>query len=205
MRQCPLMRTLATAMFLCAAGCGIQGGGPIELRLGHVANPGSMTDDAAQEFARRANEKLAKTSPHQRFWVEPARRRPDLAAEAQARYGRFFRPLNDHVDRRRRLRILRDAVLDRGPRPRGAHPRRALLAADCAAGGGEGLPCARDVGKTGSVRSPTAADRSCDRQILRGSSCAPLAAAGACGCSKAMAPILRRCRSRRCSSPCKPA
>ena len=53
------MRAVAAALLLCAAGCGVQGGGPLELRLGHVANPGSMTDDAAQEFARRANQKLA--------------------------------------------------------------------------------------------------------------------------------------------------
>ena len=54
------MRALAAALILFAAGCGIQGGGPLELRLGHVANPGSMTDDAAQEFARRANRKLGE-------------------------------------------------------------------------------------------------------------------------------------------------
>ncbi len=42
-----------------AAGCGAPGDGRLELRLGHVANPGSMTDDAARELARRANEKLA--------------------------------------------------------------------------------------------------------------------------------------------------
>ncbi|MCB9383450.1 MAG: TRAP transporter substrate-binding protein [Bryobacterales bacterium] len=54
------MRALAVALvLLSAAGCGMQTGGPLELRLGHVANPGSMTDDAAQEFARRANQKLA--------------------------------------------------------------------------------------------------------------------------------------------------
>jgi tripartite ATP-independent transporter DctP family solute receptor len=53
------MRALVAALAICCAGCGLQGSGPLELRLGHVANPGSMTDDAAQEFARRANEKLA--------------------------------------------------------------------------------------------------------------------------------------------------
>lgn len=53
------MRALAAALVLLSAGCGIEPGGPLELRLGHVANPGSMTDEAAQDFARRANAKLA--------------------------------------------------------------------------------------------------------------------------------------------------
>jgi len=41
------------------AGCDPAADGPLELRLGHVANPGAMTSAASDEFARRANEKLA--------------------------------------------------------------------------------------------------------------------------------------------------
>ncbi len=33
--------------------------GPLDLRLGHVASPGSLTAISAEEFARRANERLA--------------------------------------------------------------------------------------------------------------------------------------------------
>ncbi len=40
-------------------GCGGTTQGPLQLRLGHVAHPGSLTADAAEEFARRANQKLA--------------------------------------------------------------------------------------------------------------------------------------------------
>ena len=49
------------AALLCASGCSAAGesSGPIELRLGHVANPGSLTALSAEEFARRANEELA--------------------------------------------------------------------------------------------------------------------------------------------------
>lgn len=41
------------------AGCDSTPDGPLVLRLGHVANPGAMTSAASDEFARRANEKLA--------------------------------------------------------------------------------------------------------------------------------------------------
>jgi tripartite ATP-independent transporter DctP family solute receptor len=52
----PAALIVASLFFL--SGCRLDRGGPLELRLGHVANPGSMTDDSAQEFARRANRKL---------------------------------------------------------------------------------------------------------------------------------------------------
>ncbi len=42
---------------LVAAGCG-HVPGPLELRLAHVASPGSLTAVSAEEFARRANERL---------------------------------------------------------------------------------------------------------------------------------------------------
>lgn len=45
--------------FLLLSACGVSPEGPLVLRLGHVANPGSMTADSATEFARLANEKLA--------------------------------------------------------------------------------------------------------------------------------------------------
>jgi tripartite ATP-independent transporter DctP family solute receptor len=52
--------TLPALLFavLGAGSCGVPSHGPLELRLGHVANPGSMTDLAAQEFARLANQRL---------------------------------------------------------------------------------------------------------------------------------------------------
>lgn len=53
------MRTAIVFAVLLAAACSPQPDGPLRLRLGHVANPGSMTADAATEFARRANERLA--------------------------------------------------------------------------------------------------------------------------------------------------
>ena len=47
-----------------ALGCGDGGGeqGPIELQLGHVASPGSLVALSAEEFARRANEKLGEAA-----------------------------------------------------------------------------------------------------------------------------------------------
>ena len=52
-------RTLLSSALLALvlAGCG-TGTGPIELRLAHVASPGSLTAISAEEFARRANERL---------------------------------------------------------------------------------------------------------------------------------------------------
>ncbi len=44
---------------LLLSACGVDLDGPLQLRLGHVANPGSLTADTAEEFARRANLKLA--------------------------------------------------------------------------------------------------------------------------------------------------
>ena len=42
-----------------SCGSGV-GDGPLELKLGHVANPGSLVGLSADEFARRANEKLGE-------------------------------------------------------------------------------------------------------------------------------------------------
>jgi len=52
-------RLLAVATILAAAlaGCN-QADGPLNLRLAHVASPGSLTAISADEFARRANERL---------------------------------------------------------------------------------------------------------------------------------------------------
>ena len=52
-------RTLLSSALLALAlvGCG-TGIGPLELRLAHVASPGSLTAISAEEFARRANERL---------------------------------------------------------------------------------------------------------------------------------------------------
>ncbi len=46
-------------LLLLLSACGVDLDGPLQLRLGHVANPGSLTADTAEEFARRANLKLA--------------------------------------------------------------------------------------------------------------------------------------------------
>jgi tripartite ATP-independent transporter DctP family solute receptor len=56
-----LLPCAGLAVLLCASGCSASGesSGPIELRLGHVANPGSLTALSAEEFARRVNEELA--------------------------------------------------------------------------------------------------------------------------------------------------
>ena len=47
----------ATILAFLLAGCAPQSG-PIELRLAHVSSPGSLTAISADEFARRANERL---------------------------------------------------------------------------------------------------------------------------------------------------
>jgi tripartite ATP-independent transporter DctP family solute receptor len=50
---------VAAALVLAAGGCG--GGtadGPIEIKFGHVGAPGSLFAESAEEFARRANERL---------------------------------------------------------------------------------------------------------------------------------------------------
>jgi tripartite ATP-independent transporter DctP family solute receptor len=49
----------AAALFACATGAFAQ---KIELKLGHVAEPGSLIAQSADEFARRANAKLAGTA-----------------------------------------------------------------------------------------------------------------------------------------------
>ena len=54
-----MRRGLLFATILAAGACSPAPDGPLRLRMGHVANPGSMTADAATEFARRANERLA--------------------------------------------------------------------------------------------------------------------------------------------------
>ncbi len=52
-------RLLPAAAFLAllAAHCGTESG-PLDLRLAHVASPGSLTAISAEEFARRANDRL---------------------------------------------------------------------------------------------------------------------------------------------------
>ena len=60
--MCDHSRTVLRAcsiLFLLLSACGVAPEGPLQLSLGHVANPGSMTADTATEFARNANEKLA--------------------------------------------------------------------------------------------------------------------------------------------------
>ncbi|MBI1357840.1 MAG: DctP family TRAP transporter solute-binding subunit [Acidobacteria bacterium] len=54
-----MLRSLPIVALLLLGSCGLETRGPLQLQLGHVANPGSLTDDSAQEFARRANAKLA--------------------------------------------------------------------------------------------------------------------------------------------------
>jgi tripartite ATP-independent transporter DctP family solute receptor len=41
-----------------AAGCAGDSTGPLELKLGHVAAPGSLVSDTAEDFARRVNQRL---------------------------------------------------------------------------------------------------------------------------------------------------
>jgi tripartite ATP-independent transporter DctP family solute receptor len=52
---------LVVAAALGASACGVGGeeSGLIELKLGHVANPGSLVAESSEEFARRVNEQLA--------------------------------------------------------------------------------------------------------------------------------------------------
>ncbi len=52
------VRVLASVLLLFFLGCSGNGGVP-ELRLAHVASPGSLVALSAEEFARRANERLA--------------------------------------------------------------------------------------------------------------------------------------------------
>ena len=64
-RQRLRSKRLRTVILLSALGvlaCGDVTGnrGPIELQLGHVASPGSLVALSAEEFARRANEKLGE-------------------------------------------------------------------------------------------------------------------------------------------------
>ena len=47
----------ATILAVFLAGCG-RDSGPLDLRLAHVASPGSLTAVSADEFARRANDRL---------------------------------------------------------------------------------------------------------------------------------------------------
>ncbi len=58
------LRTVVLLSVLGALSCGDGGGkrGPLELKLGHVANPGSLVALSAEEFARRANEKLGEAA-----------------------------------------------------------------------------------------------------------------------------------------------
>jgi tripartite ATP-independent transporter DctP family solute receptor len=44
---------------LLAAGCARDASRPLELKLGHVAAPGSIVSDTAEDFARRVNQRLA--------------------------------------------------------------------------------------------------------------------------------------------------
>ncbi len=58
------LRTVVLLSVLGALSCGDGGGnrGSLELKLGHVANPGSLVALSAEEFARRANEKLGEAA-----------------------------------------------------------------------------------------------------------------------------------------------
>ena len=49
--------TLIVAL-VAVAGCGERSAGPLELKFGHVGAPGSLFAASAEEFARRANERL---------------------------------------------------------------------------------------------------------------------------------------------------
>ena len=53
-----LLRAILVAVLVLAS-CEVQDGGPIELRLGHVGQPGSLTSKTSLEFARNANQRLA--------------------------------------------------------------------------------------------------------------------------------------------------
>ncbi len=50
----------AAASTFALAGCGGEAGGPRELKFGHVGEPGSLFALSAEEFARRANERLGE-------------------------------------------------------------------------------------------------------------------------------------------------
>ena len=67
----------------------------IEIKLGHVGEPGSLFQKSADEFAKRANEKLGGQGEGRGIRLEPARRRQGAHAEAEARHrraGAFPRP-----------------------------------------------------------------------------------------------------------------
>ncbi len=60
LRQCSgvIGRRAFLGLAATGASCGFRREGPLELRLGHVNNPGSLVDESTIEFARRANEEL---------------------------------------------------------------------------------------------------------------------------------------------------
>jgi tripartite ATP-independent transporter DctP family solute receptor len=52
--------TLVSLVLGCwAAGCGSDTSRPMQMKIGHVAAPGSLVADTAEDFARRVNERLA--------------------------------------------------------------------------------------------------------------------------------------------------
>lgn len=56
----PMMTLSIFLVGLALSNCGGSSGGPLEIKLGHVANPGSLVALSAEEFARRANAKLGQ-------------------------------------------------------------------------------------------------------------------------------------------------
>ena len=89
-----------------------------ELKFGHVGEPGSLFALSADEFARRANERLPEGWEVVTYGSSQLGGRRAAPPEDPAWHRRLRAPLDDHVVSDRRLRSLRDAV----PRARpGAH------------------------------------------------------------------------------------
>ena len=76
----PLLAALALALPLATAHA------QTEIKLGHVGEPGSLFQQSADEFAKRANNKLGRQGQGRRVRIEPTGRRQGDGPEAQARH-----------------------------------------------------------------------------------------------------------------------
>jgi hypothetical protein len=137
-------RTLLAAAL--AAAVSLPALAQMELKLGHVGGPGSLFELSANEFARRANEKLAGKA---KVWSSaPASSAATrTAAEAAPGHGRFRDPVDRDVVGGRRLRHVRDALSGEEPRAHEEDRAGRGLAVAGADGRGQGLQAAGGVGE----------------------------------------------------------
>ena len=99
-----LAKTLAGVFLGFAALVNVANAEPIEIKFGHINQPGSLIDNESQEFAKRANAKLGDKAKVVVYNAAQLGNDKDQVKPPQARHAAHRSPLFDHDlhDARRR-------------------------------------------------------------------------------------------------------